>query len=132
MDSVTTLHVTPARGGEWAVKINETAGASSVHPSQSEAVAKAWELVHDLDGAEVVVHGADGQVRSSLTIRQVGPPMEVLRTSGQGDDLDEAEDVALRAEAERITPSGDRLKAMISRRAASTIDYSLEDDELPC
>jgi hypothetical protein len=37
-----------------------------------------------------------------------------------------------RAEAMRITPSNEQLRAMMARRPASTIDYSLEDDELPC
>jgi hypothetical protein len=37
-----------------------------------------------------------------------------------------------RAEALRIAPSNARLLAGIARRPASTIDYSLEDDELPC
>jgi hypothetical protein len=46
--------------------------------------------------------------------------------------FDEAADEALRQEALRIMPSRAELDALIDRLPISTIDYSLEDDELPC
>jgi hypothetical protein len=103
MSTTSTLHITP-EGEAWAVKLDEAASPSSVHPTQAQAVASAWDLVKDRDEAEVVIHHEAGHVLSSLTIRQVYV------------DLDEAEDAALRAEAMRRTPSYARLKAGIARR----------------
>ena len=133
MYTVTIMHINPAGSGEWAIKINE-AGASSVQPSEGLAIARAWELVKELpeDEAEVLVlvHEPDGRIRSSLTIRRFRPQFDRLPT---GLDLDESlEDAALRARAESITPRRTQLDAMIARGSASTIDYSQEDDELPC
>jgi hypothetical protein len=44
----------------------------------------------------------------------------------------EAEEEALRHKALRITLSRTEQNALMDRLPASTIDYSLEDDELPC
>jgi hypothetical protein len=70
MPATNALHVTP-EGEAWAVKLDESAPPSSVHPTRGLAVASAFEMLEDRDGAEVVVHHEDGRVRSSLTIRQV-------------------------------------------------------------
>ncbi len=102
MSTTNALHITP-EGEAWAVKLDEAAAPSSLHPTRGQAVASAFEMLQDQDGVEVLIHGEDGRVRSSLKIRQF-------------DDLDEAEDAALRAEALRITPSNDRLRAIIARR----------------
>ena len=117
--TTTALHITPV-GGAWAVKLDEAAEPTGVHPTRWLAVAIALEMLQDEDEAEVLIHGKDGRVRSSLTIRQVV------------DDPDEDEDAKLRAEAERITPRRAQLDALIALGSTSTIDYSLEDDELPC
>jgi hypothetical protein len=60
-------------------------------------------MLQDQDGVEVLIHGEDGRVRSTLTIRQV-------------EEQDESQDAALRADAIRITPSIERLRAIIARR----------------
>jgi Uncharacterized protein conserved in bacteria (DUF2188) len=96
------LHIQPENGA-WAVKLDESAEPVSVHPTKGLAVASAFEMLQDQDGVEILIHGEDGRVRSSVTIHQV-------------DDLTEAEDAALRAEALRITPSNERLRAIIARR----------------
>src|SRR4051794_36965373 len=96
MPATHALHVTP-EGESWAVKLDESATPSSLHPTRGLAVASAFEMLQDGDGVEVLVHGEDGRVRSSLTIRRV--------------DGDEAEDASLRAEALRITPGLARLRA---------------------
>jgi hypothetical protein len=103
MPTTNALHVTP-EGEAWAVKLDESAAPSSVHSTRLLAVASAFEMLQDRYGVEVLVHGEDGRVRSSLTIRQVE------------DETDEAEDAALRAEALRRTPSYARIKAGIARR----------------
>ena len=116
MPATNPLHVTP-EGEAWAVRLDESAAPSSVHSTQGHAIASVWELVKDRDEAEVVIHGEDGRVRSSLTIRQV---------EGDGD---EAEDAALRAEALRITPSNERLRAMIGKFPLPPGDY--DNEEMP-
>jgi hypothetical protein len=116
--STNTLHITPAGSGEWAIKINETAGASSVHATQAQAVATAWEQLRDLAEAEVIVHDPEGRVRSSLTIRQVD------------DGLDDSDDPAARAEALRITPSNARLLAGIGKYPLPPGNF--DDEEMPC
>ncbi len=105
MSTTNALHITP-EGEAWAVKLDEAAAPSSLHPTRGQAVASAFEMLQDRDGVEVMVHGEDGRVRSSLTIRQVEDDL----------DEDEAEDAALRAEAMRRTPSYARWKAGIARR----------------
>ena len=116
MSTTNVLHVTP-EGEAWAVKLDESAAPSSVHPTRGLAVASAFEMLQDRDGVEVLVHGEDGRVRSSLTIRQVD------------DAIDEAEDAAIRAEALRITPSYARLKAGIGKYPLPPGDF--DDEEMP-
>jgi Uncharacterized protein conserved in bacteria (DUF2188) len=145
MSATSIFHVTPlVDNGEWAVMVNEI---YTIFPDEGRAIARAWELCKNLGEAEILVHDANGRVRSSLTIRQVEPPMEVsdttiigqveppmevLQTSAGDEELDDAEDALLRSKAERITPRRAQLDAMIDRGSTSTIDYSLENDELPC
>ena len=51
----------------WRVKRSGAKRATSVHPTQSEAVAKARELAKKDAGSAVIVHGVDGTVRSFST-----------------------------------------------------------------
>ncbi len=125
MANNTTIHVVPAAGGEWAVQAQDDR-ESSVHPTRGLAVAKAWEMVESRATAEVVVHDEDGAIYSNLLIRR----HEL--TSPDDEFLDEASEEALRREALRITPSRAELHEMIGRLPVSSIDYSTEDDELPC
>jgi Uncharacterized protein conserved in bacteria (DUF2188) len=111
--SMTTLHITPA-GGEWAVKNDETAGVASVHPTQAQAVASAWEQLRDLDEAEVIVHDTDGRVRSSLMIRQVGPPEA------------DAEEADLRRRAQEVMPGVESLLRLA--RTPSAVGADLDAD----
>lgn len=90
-----TLHITPVEGGAWAVKLDESASASSVHRTRAEAVASALETLQYRTEAEVFIHGPEDGARSILTIREFVPPMEVLQTS----NLDDLDDPAARAEA---------------------------------
>jgi hypothetical protein len=115
MSTTSTLHVTP-EGEAWAVKLDEAASPSSVHPTQAQAVASAWELVKDRDEAEVVVHDEDGRVLSSLTIRQV--------------EADDSDDPAARAEALRLAPSNARLRAGIGKYPPPPGDDD-DDEEMP-
>ena len=62
-----TRHVVPHDDG-WAVRTPNSERASSVHRTQSEAEGRAKEIVGNLGGGEVRIHGRDGQIRDSDTV----------------------------------------------------------------
>jgi hypothetical protein len=111
------VHVTP-EGEAWAVRLDESASPSSVHPTRGLAVATAFGMLEDRDGWEVVVHDEDGRVRSSLTIRWV-----------EASDGDDGDDPAARAEALRLAPSYARLKAGIGKYSPPPGDF--DNEEMP-
>ncbi len=115
LSTTNALHVTP-EGGAWAVKLDESATPSSVHPTRGLAVATAFEMLQNRDAAEVFVHSEDGRVRSSLTIRQV--------------EADDSDDPAARAEALRLAPSNARLLAGIGKYPPPLGDDD-DDEEMP-
>src|SRR5258707_126007 len=123
MSSVATIHVLPAAGGGWLVQALGS-GPSSTHPSQSLAVAKAWELSKERTSVEVIVHGPDGAILSIRRVEKFQPD--------QPEIFDPTEDEALRREAERIAPRRAELDSLIDRLRPSSINYDEEDDELPC
>lgn len=62
-------HVTPHPGGGWDVK-KPGAGRSSGHfETQGEAIDRARRIVSREGGGEVRIHGRDGRIRDSDTIR---------------------------------------------------------------
>ena len=56
------------RGGEWVNKRNDAGKASSTHPTQSEAIEAAKEMLRNQGGGELSVKGLDGKIRSKDTI----------------------------------------------------------------
>jgi len=122
-----TLHIVPDSGGGWAVRSDDDSRTTSLHPTQGLAVAQAWEVARDRRTAEVIVHGPDGAILSSLTIRRIAGSPPII-----ANEHDEAEDESLRREAERITPGRAAIDEMIGRLPRSSIDYGKEADELPC
>jgi hypothetical protein len=54
-------HVVPHPGG-WAVKPAGGARASSVHPTQADAIDRGREIAQR-QGTELLIHGRDGQIR---------------------------------------------------------------------
>jgi len=54
-------HVVPHAGG-WAVKPEGGDRASSVHPTQQDAIDRGRELARN-QGAELLIHGRDGRIR---------------------------------------------------------------------
>ena len=127
MATPTTLHITPVGDGAWAVKVDESAPGTSVHPTEAQAVASAYEMVSDRGETDVIVHEPDGSIRSSVKILR--PPFDRLDTRVVLEDHDEAEDAALRAEAMRITPSYARLKAGIGKYPPPPGDF--DNEEMP-
>lgn len=55
-------HVVPHERG-WAVKGSGSERASSVHPTQAEAISVARQTAIN-QGSELLVHGSDGQIRA--------------------------------------------------------------------
>jgi hypothetical protein len=54
-------HVVP-RDGEWAVKSEGASRASSVLPTQAQAIARATEIAK-AQHSEMFIHGRNGQIR---------------------------------------------------------------------
>ena len=130
MPELEPLHITPAEGGGWAIEIRGDAGPSSVHPTQAEAVANVFEMVRDREEAEVLVHDPDGSIRSSLTIRRYRPAFDSLEARLILDRIDDSDDPTARAEALRITPSNDRLRAGIGKNPPPPGNFNVEG--MPC
>lgn len=55
-------------GNGWAVEKPNAERASSVHPTQKEAIDRGREIVQKSGGGELVIHGMDGHIRDSDTI----------------------------------------------------------------
>lgn len=64
--SVTRRNVTPNPEGGWDVK-GGGSRASGHFDTQAEAIDRAREIVSNLGGGEVTIHGRDGKIRDSDT-----------------------------------------------------------------
>lgn len=58
----------------WAVKAPGAQRASHVESTQGAAVSRAKEIVGRLGGGEVRIHGRDGRVRDSDTVKPARDP----------------------------------------------------------
>ena len=67
-------HVVPNPDGGWDVKAPGADRASTHHETQSDAINRAREIVHNVGGGEVVTHGRDGRIRDSDTIAPGNDP----------------------------------------------------------
>jgi hypothetical protein len=54
-------HVVP-HGEDWAVKGAGNTRATSVHPTQAEAIERGREIARN-QGSELVIHGENGRIR---------------------------------------------------------------------
>ncbi len=61
------LHIA-RQGSEWAVKREGSKRASSVHPTQADAIEAGRRLALRSGGAEVLIHSSDGRIRDRNTI----------------------------------------------------------------
>lgn len=62
------VHISKQSSRGWAVKRQGAGRTTSVHETQSEAVAAGRRLALKSGGAEVVIHGADGRIRERDTV----------------------------------------------------------------
>ena len=60
--------------GEWANKRNDADRASSLHPTQKEALAAAKEMLENQGGGELTTMGLGGRIRSKDTIEPGNDP----------------------------------------------------------
>lgn len=74
MASRNERHVVPNPEGGWDVTAPEASRASAHRDTQSAAQDRAREIVSNLGGGEVVIHGRDGRVRDSDTIAPGNDP----------------------------------------------------------
>ena len=68
MSKVSNRHVVPNPAGGWDVRAPGAKRASSREETQADAISRAREIVQNVGGGEVVIHGRDGQIRDSDTI----------------------------------------------------------------
>jgi len=67
-------HVVPNPGGGWDVVKADAERASSHHDTQQQAIDRGREIVRNLGGGELRIHGRDGQIRDSDTIANGNDP----------------------------------------------------------
>jgi hypothetical protein len=67
-------HVVPNPNGGWDVVKPNAERASSHHTTQEQAINRGREIVHNLGGGELRIHGRDGRIRDSDTIAPGGDP----------------------------------------------------------
>lgn len=67
-------HVVPNPDGGWDVRKPDSKRASAHADTQADAVARAREIVSNAGGGEVRIHGRDGRVRDSDTVRPGNDP----------------------------------------------------------
>lgn len=68
----TQYDVTKSPNGDWRVQGNGNERASSVHPTQKAAIERAKEIATN-KGAEVAIHGVNGQIRAKHTYGKADP-----------------------------------------------------------
>jgi hypothetical protein len=67
-------HVVPNPEGGWDVKKPGASRASSHHDTQADAEHRAKEIVRNVGGGEVRIHGRDGKIRDSDTVAPGNDP----------------------------------------------------------
>jgi Uncharacterized protein conserved in bacteria (DUF2188) len=73
MSNPNNRHVVPDPAGGWDVRAPGADRASGHFDTQSEAYKRAHQIVGNLGGGEVVIHGTDGRIRNSNTINRPDP-----------------------------------------------------------
>jgi uncharacterized protein YdaT len=74
MSSQNRRHVVPNPKGGWDVKKPGASRASAHTDTQKEGVARAKDIVSNAGGGEVRIHGRDGKIRDSDTVKPGNDP----------------------------------------------------------
>lgn len=67
-------HVVPNPAGGWDVVKPDADRASSHHDTQQQAIHRGREIVTNLGGGELRIHGRNGQIRDSDTVAPGNDP----------------------------------------------------------
>ena len=73
MSNPNNRHVVPDPEGGWDVVAPHADRSSGHFSTQREAYDRAREIVGNIGGGEVVIHGEDGRIRNSNTIGRPDP-----------------------------------------------------------
>ena len=65
------------QGDQWASKREGAERASSLHDTQTDAIAASREYLGNQGGGELNIHGVDGQIRTKDTIAPGNDPRNV-------------------------------------------------------
>lgn len=120
-----TIQTTADASGLWSVESPE-AGPLGTYPTEGQAIARAWNVAKTQETTDLVVHSPSGLMRCHLSVRRADS-LEAQRYA-----YEDEEDERLGLKIRRNLPSFDELCARLDRLPASEIDFSQEDDELPC
>lgn len=74
MGNSNNRHVVPNPNGGWDVKAPGADRASAHLPTQADAIDRARQIVTNLGGGEVPIHGRNGQIRDSDTVGRGNDP----------------------------------------------------------
>jgi hypothetical protein len=74
MSKPNNRHVVPNSDGGWDVTAPDAQRASSHQDTQADAIDRARQIVHNLGGGEVVIHGRDNLIRDSDTVAPGNDP----------------------------------------------------------
>lgn len=67
-------HVVPNPDGGWDVRAPGAQRASAHTDTQAQAINRAREIVGNLGGGEIPIHGRDGQIRDKDTVKPGNDP----------------------------------------------------------
>lgn len=74
MTNTNRRHVVPNEKGGWDVKAPGADRASAHTDTQKQAQDRARDIVRNAGGGEVRIHGRDGKIRDSDTVRPGNDP----------------------------------------------------------
>ena len=74
MSNENRRHVVPNKDGGWDVKKADGDRASARADTQAQAIDRAKEIVHNAGDGEVTIHGRDGKIRDSDTVKPGNDP----------------------------------------------------------
>lgn len=117
------FHIVKRASEGWAVQGPSARQATSVHPTQADAVAAARRLALKSGGAEVVVHRADGRIRDVDTVGAAA--LDELKRNRKATPRPPAR--APRAQGPRTTLRLPAPLADVADRLARELDISRND-----
>jgi hypothetical protein len=71
-------HVVPNKDGGWDVVKPNASRASSHHETQSDAINRGREILQNVGGGELNIHGRNGTIRAKDTIPNGNDPRDTV------------------------------------------------------